>query len=1297
MDSSLVEILIQRLPPTVSEAISSYEKKFGRIKVSAEKEVLNNFLLQIYLAILKRIEDKETVTIEPLRLVILEGFFKLGIDSKYSPEIFDFVKESIFSYIDTLSFSYAEIIRDINDYTFLLKQAFEDINSFSSSSIVDILQTPEEYQYSEKKFYFQSRSVEKTTRKAYTLFPKERYWEVYRKLSTNQLYSPLSYNRTAGKIGKPEFALPIEYDELIIYEDELYKLNSDIKSPIKDKFDESEWTKYVSKRLNPSARFKQVFDKNVETYYTSFLENGFDINQITSDSKVIEYSESVKIDEDLLVSTFGGEGKVLLSSIKRLKRISDLFGSFQGSIAGGIEYVTKYTEYLLGSAYGRNQTNAFETINNQSAFGRFDLLFASKTLDNRISGLKFLEGFIKLNSFIHNQIVPDSVDISNSTFTYNPIHAKFRNGVTDTYKTRIKQNSYSVPPTIDLIASGLNTLYTRCIFAGDLVQATLNALDSNGRLRGYEGLGSIEVQLKELQRVFPPSSYLNDLDYAPAAGLSGGIKYILESYTRLYKMFVYTKLPGKYLEFILEVSSTVNEQVKNIIETIKRLSIESFKFVPNISTKYVKPESTSLVSFLTSLGFKDSEINILLNAGTFNELITSFAPISDSSDIKSFFKGYELSQLIYEIAGDEGIDAYLSFLYSTSDIDGLLNILSIAQKDKSKATYAQINKYPKLIGLLIGLTYAIDPNQLVKFIKILGKNNLTLLESITYLLQSGQRNIIKSKEEVSLLQPIINQAIQGTYEDPFAAQDLRYDQINKVSPIALKQWTEVINENLGNISSVSIIENLYDRSVGLTPKEILEILNIGQSNTTLGQVLDGFNGGNFTKFIQYANITGLGIKLGSYKNSSQLNNFELQLLSPSVGILPLLEELERISSVTDLINVVFESNLDFTLSSKNDEKINSIVYSQNKTFESLIDTYLGVGSQEDNLPDIVTIAANSTIIEPPGVGNSRLPNRIPVSNSITPEQYRTLFPTSNASLLVSQLLQTSEPSNLINKFIKFSESNKLINLISQTNETESLPRSNNTQYNWQPKTAYESTPKNITINPIEYSVPGVYYEKEGVSQPTSGVLGVSYFPEAQSEVDASLPSTFIKYFDPIESCKRFGGQNCEDIYADVNDRCVDALNKSLYPEEYIEIPGSVPNRVAIDRPLGSFAEFKPSEALVPTSSYTTPPSYVSLLGINFEGFGNKGEPIMSSISSTPITFSSGGGELSEFNNTEFAIIESIKAKLEKDSEFSCASFQSPFEYQMCMNIVKCKKFSVQLEGEYYLDFCPKTLSGGLAK
>ena len=111
----------------------------------------------------------------------------------------------------------------------------------------------------------------------------------------------------------------------------------------------------------------------------------------------------------------------------------------------------------------------------------------------------------------------------------------------------------------------------------------------------------------------------------------------------------------------------------------------------------------------------------------------------------------------------------------------------------------------------------------------------------------------------------------------------------------------------------------------------------------------------------------------------------------------------------------------------------------------------------------------------------------------------------------------------------------------------------------------------------------------------------------------------------------------------------------------------------------------------------SPPKFLELLKDNFDSFGDKGEPITSRVSAQQIKFTAGGGEVSEFNNTEFAILEGADNSTEVSSETKCAYLKSPFEYQLCMNMLKCKRFAPPLNGEYFLSFCPSATAGGRGK
>jgi hypothetical protein len=221
----------------------------------------------------------------------------------------------------------------------------------------------------------------------------------------------------------------------------------------------------------------------------------------------------------------------------------------------------------------------------------------------------------------------------------------------------------------------------------------------------------------------------------------------------------------------------------------------------------------------------------------------------------------------------------------------------------------------------------------------------------------------------------------------------------------------------------------------------------------------------------------------------------------------------------------------------------------------------------------------------------------------------------------------------------------------------------------------------------------MYIELEAGAEIKSQALGANYISKESQEFYSET-----KPFSPIESCKKFGGDNCEELYpqSSIDGRCVNSVNKSLYPESYPQVPGLSESSVPIDRPLGTFGDYKPSSQLVPTTSFAEPPSYYELLPGDATP-GARSEPILSATIRDPLVPDSGAGSLSEYYNSEFGIVEFVRAKLEKSREFNCATFDSPYYYQACMNLMKCKKFSIPTSGKYFLDFCPKTFSGGRLK
>lgn len=1250
----------------VAAGVSEYEKVNGRFKIDALKQKFLDNSLELLLSIVERIFENEEISILPLREVILESLFDLEFNTEITIQIYSEINKELIRFIQKEPNYDVNLVNILNRYLELISENVNNYLSYASSSVTNILQNQPQYQYSEQLNSFVSKEI--FNNKVYILYPKERDWE------TSSLINASDNN-------------------LIIYNKELYKLRPDVSVVSRDGFNSEQWIKHSSKILDESKKFKNIYFEKIRQVFGKFAEDGFDINEIISDSSISRYSVPLDIDRDLLPSTFAGVGKQILETTEQLEQIVDGFGSYEGSVVGGMEYIARFTEYLLSATFGRNITEAFETIDGSTSFGKFNILFASKTTRNKIPGLSFLNGFGKLKSFVHNQTISEEDAQNKTKVIYNPIYAQFQAGIEDTFMGFASLSGYSEPPRVDLLLYAIESLYKKSSSLGDLVNAGINSLDKKGRISRYEGLGSIEIQLKRLQAIFPPTSLFIDTVEGTkiGPGLTGALRYLLNNYLRFSQGVINPILPGRSLEFLGPWIEGITNKLEELLTLLREIGLGSSAFIPNLSFKGFEYEKTQLVEFLRSLGFRDSEINQLLNVEDFPGLIGNFAPLSDSSDLKSFFKAYELTQLIYEFGGQEGIDSYLAFLYSTNSLDSLLNILSLSNIDKSKSTTVQLSKYPRLIGLLIGLTYAIDPQQLIKFNNILEANNLTLLESISFLYQQGENTIIKSPEDINLLQPMVEQIINGIYErDEFSSPALNYRQTNNVVPIALKQWTKIIGDNLGKVETKRLIDGLYDRSLGLTPKELISILNYPDTPNIFGGLIDGFGGGSFTSFLKYANVTGLGLKLGFYKNSYQINNFEI-VASGEFDIIPnLITTLDGLLESISIVKTVLNSALDYTFIK--DQEISSnlqpLILAQNKSYETLVDVVEKAG-RGVSLGQQQISASDAKIAESPGIGNSRLPNRIPVVNSITSEQFDILL--ENRTEAFNNLIPQNNLSEFINNFIRFTEQNKLVNQINNTNEVTSKINADSKKKSFTPVTQYELIGgESISNLPSrKYSVPEIY---SGAKTKSSGP-GTNY-------LDSSIPTSNampipMPMFNPVESCRRFGGSNCEELYENVPDRCVSLFNKSLEPETYTNVPGRNPASVVIDRPLGAFSDYKPQEMLS-TSAFKTPPAYYALLPSDATP-GEKGEPILNTIFSNPLVFDKGTGELSEYGNTEFGTVEFIRAKLEKNSEFGCAGFESPYLYQVCMNIMKCKRFVPPTNNRYYMDFCPKTLSGGRLK
>jgi hypothetical protein len=1208
-----IENFKTHISAVLEDSLREYDKFRDKNSLKPDLGVLLETVAQL-------IKEESPVNIDPLRYRLLG----LVVISNFRNDIVEEVLGLVFDRVNKDSALVTKQLKE--EFTKYRVLTMDSVRNNTYLSFSTELWDVKQYQVSDSKFTIVPKQIDRAARVMYTLFTKSKLWDSYEpdKSLKNLL------NRVS-----------LSYEPTVLHENKLYTAvaNRGINF---NRFVVEEWLPFESKHLDRTQTFNELFSATLNATYREQFKVAEDVNGITSDSKIhaplgsSTWSES---DIDGLVNTFGGGGKLVFKKIRSLLAETEHFGGYEGSVAGSLDYMSEFTLRV-------RECSTCESIDEN--FGNFSKLFFSKTELGKMPGLKLLDPIARTLSFNHSLIAPAGVDISQAKVTYNPVHAKFNTGlsVNNNIKFLKTNNSYRISPEYDPINLLLDTLLKRVCYIGDNIFSMSQSVDHRGRIPGYECLGSVEYQLKELQRVFPTLPMVKSL-----AEKSGGIGGSVAFFKSAYEKFLYNSedsfFPEEVLQNLNSWLDTLGSGVKDLHGELSTVGIKTSGagLLPNIETKVYTPTSEKLIEFLSSLGFRDSEINNLIKVDSFDKLISNFAPISDSSDLKSFFKGYELAQLITEFSGETGIDAYIKFLYSKSDVDPLINILNLTLKDPSAQTFVQTSRYPRLVGLLIGLTYAINPEELIKFSAALGGNKLSLLDSVAYLLNKGEKSILKTGDEINILSSVVDQIIRGSYADDQLSPDVNYGQI---SALEARYWTKNLRGSLGNSTPESVYR-LYDKISGMTPRELITVLNNPGPNSSIGQLIDGFNGGNFTKFMRYASISGLAIKLGFYKNSSQLKNKLINFSDKQYSFPVLLDGLEKLYKTIELIKSVIKVRSSSASSSSTApaSTFAGLVSSQNKNIQALLEV-INTGEIVNSYPPI----------EPPGVGNSRLPNREESPNSVSSEQASSII---NSPQLAQQVLMQYASEPRTDGFIKFTQKNKFLNNISQHYRESSSTLAE--------PIAVENTREDNLTTPDVLSVPVVN------SGPGKNYLASNYNASAR-----------VKPFNPYESCKRFGGSDCDSLYPlstrDRNNMCVPGINKSLLPQSSVDNVDDN-NLVKIDRALGYFSEYMPSSGSLISKNT---PVYHGVFNSDTVQIGPDSEPIVPL--QTQVDYESAPGALYEYANSKFAVNGYVSEMKKEHNELTCASLTNLYEYRMCMNVLKCRKTNEKL------GFCPSTLKGG---
>lgn len=817
----------------------------------------------------------------------------------------------------------------------------------------------------------------------------------------------------------------------------------------------------IVSRRRIRKKFKDIFDSKVLQYANTISKASRDINAITSDSKTPNPIDPV--DRDLLVATFAGEGKKIYEDIERLFNFSVEMAGYQGSLVGAVEYQALYYEYLMAMSYGKVLPQGVLT----GDFGNFEEIYNTRATESNIPGLKFLETLYTTRSA--NQTVGISV----------PVAKKYtRVGVTDRYSAPKQSDN-----ALDNVSLALESVYILCLKIGDTIQSLLN--------NKPKGIGDTATHLSVLSRVFPQSSDLRLRN----TGITGAISSLLSAHRTLYLLLGYELDLQDFNDRFNDLANLLS----GLIRTIRVIGFKPGGHVPSLELTYHEPNKEKIKKRLISLGFSRAEAEGIINVQSFSELLSRFAPISDSQDVISFFRAYDLTKLIYEFGGQEAIDQFTDFLYGRDSDKSVLRLLDFLERSRSLASKVKSSEYSKLIGYLVTITYAINPEQLAALDSILKRNNLDLFESITYLVEQNIPSVIRDRANISLLSGMVAQMV--------TLDNSGYDAQKPL-------WNNLIENSAGNVGRG--VNGLYERAEGITPTELYSALTKPSGTSPLGQILDGVRGGRLTSLLRYCNIFGLLYSLSPHRNSGQLVN---QSADNYVVILELLDTMEMLTERLELARLIFDDNATGDNTAKT-SYVEPIVQVQNKELMAMVDLVSTLGTEDTIVPD------SYAIVESPGVGNSRVPNGIRVTNSLTPEEAVII------SVRGSSIGAFTAAANAVESgaYIRIAVSNLLANGILVEN--------------------------GVSVN----------IEESQSSSFESPVKDYSVTYEPRTNASQSTPSSF----DPLSSCIRFGNANCVDQgYPETSELCSTGYNKSLYPETgYDSLPGFV-DGVLIDRPLGS--------------------------------------------------------------------------------------------------------------------------------
>ena len=1025
-------------------------------------------------------------------------------------------------------------------------------------------------------------------------------------------------------------------------------------------------------------RFLDIHKRKVYEAVTQFTNSAQKINNVISDSS--DYAENnyfnKSIPSDLLKQSWGGQGSSIYSISQDLDIIGRYFGRTEDSIAGEAELIDKFLSMLRAASFGSVNAISNEfVVSGNNFFGKFNLLFAAGgRAESSLWGLNFLRPLTKTRAY-------QSVDLS-----LDPIEYLFKTGIKD----RLGDEKLGKKATVSVLPISLyiESLLKHAKKIGGYALSLLNSLDSNGRLRYYEGLGNLKYPLESLVAAFPVAT-ISCGSSRPNTGIVGALENILTSITAVQNSLNLSSFPGKTLEEMVPWFDSIKNKVEMIFNIIKVTGYKAGDLIPDVPLQVSGRTREDYTRYFKSIGYSDNKIEKILNSRNLTDLVVAFEGRMSSDDVKSFLQGYDLSKFIYSIAGEEGITAVIEYLTSP-DEEQIARLFSILDVRPDRFLKLDQYKYGKLIGSLLSIEKAANISSIEKLIPLLRAKNSTIGQSLKIISDFGLDYPIRNSLDIPVLETMLNQLSRGYSEVNPLALDYTCKEALVDAPESLRQWVRLIDSSKGEADATKII-NLLQNTAGITYTQLGDILNSQDSPgfSLLSGILEGFEGGEFTQILRSIYKSGLAVLM---RDNASYSKKKIRIVPQDTDdlFLGLIDNLEKFSIDSQLINyrllVSSEESSALEVSSERGSDFSVIFNLINKPISTSPPVIQSLGPDPSgrlpykyNKTLLKEILELSPLLEPPGTGNSpRLTRRYSqgvLSPELaflleTPKSSPTFF--ANQEFNVSPLVKIDRDTFYRNKFSDIRPSTtSSFTPTGDLEETAITPVDGIIDVG----SSSEEYRDGLSVEPLfntskfDYFNPLSDYITDNLSSDVSVPISGSYVLDKGLNNDTNLfdPNLLTKKYDPVKSCTDFGTseQKCKRLFKDYEEvDCKEYLyNKSSLIEP---TPNSITqgiDSIPLSRPLGVTGSLNPSATFVP-NSYKRLPAYVERSSATPIALNSDGEPLGVEVSL---------GSEQGWENTSIGLNHFLENNPRPKNEQECSRYSDVKDLRKCINILRCLK------------------------